>query len=437
MVNRDRAVVLGGGMAGLVAAKVLAESFREVLLVDRDTLTGVTDPRRGVPQGAHAHGLLAKGQEVLEGMFPGLTQELADAGIPTGDLGTNLRWYFNGKRLRWASTGLKVVSATRPELEGAVRNRVRALPNVTFLENRSIQDLVVTQDRAQITGVTLDGGEELAADLVVDATGRGSRTPAWLEELGYARPEEEKVKIGLSYTTCHYRLRQNVLGEDMAILCVATPENPRGAFFSRLGDRYLLSLTGMLGDQAPTDPEGHLAFVKSLPVPDIYEAVHDAELLDERVAFRFPASIRRHYEHLDRFPRGLLVVGDALCSFNPVYGQGMTVAALEGLTLRAHLVGGGLPDAKAFFADAAQVIDAPWAMSSGGDLSWPGVEGYRPPEVLMANAYMDRLRVAAQQDGAITGAFMRAAGLIDPVTDLMRPSMAVRVYRNSRPKAVV
>ncbi|GAA0379167.1 FAD-binding monooxygenase [Acrocarpospora corrugata] len=432
---RNRAVVLGGGMAGLVAAKVLSEQFEEVLLVDRDQLAGVADPRRGVPQGAHAHGLLAKGQEVLEGMFPGLTRELADAGIPTGDMGVNLRWYFNGHRLQPKATGLKVISATRPELEGAVRARVQALPNVRFLENHVILSLTVTQDRSRITGVKVapegEGAEvELTADLVVDATGRGSRTPAWLAELGYPRPEEDRVKIGLSYTTCHYRLRENVLGEDMAILCVATPDHPRGAFFSRLNDRYLLSLTGMLGDQAPTDPEGHLAFVKSLPVPDIHEAVHDAEVLDERVAFRYPASVWKHFERLTRFPLGLLVVGDGVCSFNPVYGQGMTVAALEGLTLREHLKGGGLPDAKAFFTDVAKVIEAPWGVAAGGDLSFPGVEGERSEEVLMGNAYMDRLRAAAEHDGIVTAAFMRVAGLIDPVESLMRPAMALRVSRH-------
>ncbi|MEO3854913.1 FAD-dependent oxidoreductase [Acrocarpospora sp. B8E8] len=425
---RNRAVVLGGGMAGLVAAKVLSEQFEQVLLVDRDQLAGVDEPRRGVPQGAHAHGLLAKGQEVLEGMFPGLTGELADAGIPMGDMGVNLRWYFNGRRLQPYETGLKVISATRPELESAVRARVRALPNVTFLENRAILALTVTADRSRVTGVTIEG-EEIAADLVVDATGRGSRTPAWLAELGYPRPEEDRVKIGLSYTTCHFRLRENVLGEDMAILCVATPENPRGAFFSRLNDRYLLSLTGMLGDQAPTDQEGHLAFVKSLVVPDIYDAVHDATLLDERVAFRYPASVWKHYERLARFPQGLLVVGDGVCSFNPVYGQGMTVAALEGLTLREHLKGGGLPDAKAFFTDVAKVIEAPWGVSVGGDLSYPGVEGERNEQVRMANAYMDRLRAAAEHDGTITAAFLRVAGLIDPVESLMSPEMAERVSR--------
>ncbi|GIH21889.1 FAD-binding monooxygenase [Acrocarpospora phusangensis] len=429
---RNRAVVLGGGMAGLVAARVLSEQFEEVLLVDRDQLAGVDEPRRGVPQGGHAHGLLAKGQEVLEGMFPGLTRELADAGIPMGDMGVNLRWYFNGRRLQPAETGLKVISATRPELESAVRDRVRALPNVTFLEHHVILSLTVTADRSRITGVKIapegEGAErEITADLVVDATGRGSRTPAWLAEMGYPRPEEERFKIGLSYTTCHYRLRENVLGEDMAILCVATPDNPRGAFFSRLNDRYLLSLTGMLGDQAPTDPEGHLAFVKSLPVPDIYEAVHDATLLDERVAFRYPASVWKHYERLSRFPLGLLVVGDGVCSFNPVYGQGMTVAALEGLTLREHLKHGGLPDARAFFTDVAKVIEAPWGVAAGGDLSYPGVEGERTEQVQMANAYMDRLREAARNDGALTAAFMMVAGLIEPVETLFAPDMMERV----------
>ncbi|MBO3750586.1 FAD-dependent oxidoreductase [Streptosporangiaceae bacterium NEAU-GS5] len=428
----NRAVVLGGGMAGLLAAHVLAESFAEVLLVDRDALAGVDDVRKGVPQGAHAHGLLAKGQAVLEEYFPGLTGELAASGIPTGDMGIGLRWYFNGRRLKPYETGLVVISATRPELEGAVRAKVIAQPNITFLERSAILGLTTSPDKTRVTGVRIqraDGRpqEVLEAGLVVDATGRGSRTPVWLEEFGYERPDEETIKIGLTYTTCHYELASNPVGEDMAILCVATPDNPRGAFFSRLDGRFLLSLTGMLGDQPPTDPEGHLAYVKSLPVPDIYEAVKDARLLDQRVSFRFPASRRRRYERLTRFPEGFLVVGDAACSFNPVYGQGMTVAALESRVLRDHLRSGGVPSAQRFFQDISEVIDTPWDVAAGADLGWPGVEGPRTPEIEMANQYMARLHAKAVEDGELTAAFLRVAGLIEGPESLMSPEVSERV----------
>lgn len=434
----ERAVVLGGSVAGLLAARVLAEAYTEVLIVDRDELQCGAGPRRGVPQGRHAHGLLARGQVILEKLFPGLTSALSAEGVPTGDLGRDLRWYFNGRRIQPVETGLVCVSAARPILEQQVRTRVLALPNVTVREQHDIVGPRASPDRSRVTGVDIQhrvdrsGREELAADLVVDTTGRASRTPAWLDELGYQRPPEQRIKIGLSYTTRHYRLPGDLLGGDLSIIPVATPRNPRGAFFAWLGDRFLLSLTGVLGDQPAPGERGFLEYVKSLPVPDIFEAVHDAEPLDDPVTHQYPASVRRHYEHLSRLPDGLLVMGDAACSFNPVYGQGMTVAAMEALELKRLLGTGAPPRPRQFYRSIAKVIDAPWDISAGSDLAHPGVPGRRSAKVRLVNAYMTRLQAAAAHDGTITEAFMRTMGLLDPPEDLLRPSMLLRVARHHR-----
>ncbi|MFI0366580.1 NAD(P)/FAD-dependent oxidoreductase [Actinomadura sp. 1N219] len=433
--GRDVALVLGGSMAGLLAAKTLSETFSEVLVVDRDELSGVRGPRRGVPHGRHAHGLLARGQQILQNEFPGLTEELIEAGVETGDFNGDIRWILNGQRLRPAHAGLACVPATRPVLEYHIRKRVEALPNVSFRERRDIVGLVASSDGRRVTGARVhgDSAETLSADLVIDATGRASRTPVWLEELGYERPPEEKVKIGLAYTTRHFQLKSDPFGGDLAIIPVATPSHPRGAFFYKLpggGGRIELSLTGILGDYPPTDPDGFLEFTRTLPVPDIYQAVCDAEPLDEAVSFRFPASVRRRYERMARFPEGLLVMGDAASSFNPVYGQGMTTAALEMLTLRRHLEQDGLPRPRRFFNDIARDINAPWDFSSGADLGYPEVEGRRTPKIRMANAYIARLHAAAVHDSALTTAFIRAAGLIDTPQALMRPSVMLRVARN-------
>ncbi|MBB4702431.1 FAD-dependent oxidoreductase [Sphaerisporangium siamense] len=435
----NRAVVLGGSMAGLLAARVLSESYAEVLIVDRDKLIGVTTARRGVPQGRHVHGLLARGQQILEELFPGFTQRTIAAGVPTGDLGT-LRWYFNGVRLKPRATGLLCVSAARPVLEAHVREGVQALPNVRFVEETDIAGLVATPEGDRVTGVRVQrhgGGaaeETIEADLVVDATGRGSRTPVWLEELGYERPEESQIKVNLTYTSGQFRLRdESILNGDLSINPVSSPSHPRGAFFSRIENgKSALSLTGVLGDAAPTDREGFMDFVKSLPVPDIYDVIKDAEPLDDLVAFKYPASVRRHYERLERFPERLLVLGDAACSFNPVYGQGMTVAALEALTLRDHLRR-GVPDPKAFLTDISNVIEVPWGVSAGGDLAYEEVEAPRPPMVRIMNNYMAMLQASATRDGAITRTFMRVAGLVDSPQDLMSPDMMFRVIWNAKP----
>ncbi|MFC7545977.1 FAD-dependent oxidoreductase [Plantactinospora sp. GCM10030261] len=430
----NSAVVLGGSMAGLLAARVLAEAYPRVCVVDRDELTRHGLPRRGVPQGNHAHSLHGRGQQIVEELFPGFTEEVRAAGVPTGDL-ARMRWYVDGRRMLPADSGLTSITADRPVLESHVRDRVSALGNVRFVGGRDILGLVTTgTDR--VTGVRVqdraDGTPEVIdADLVVDATGRGSRTPVWLEELGYRRPTEERVKIGLAYTTRHYRPLVDHFHGDQSINPVATPAHPRGAFFGRVGpDRCILSLTGVLGDQPPTDPAGFEAYARSLPIPDIADAIRDAEPLDEPVCFRFPASVRRRYEHLPAMPSGLLVLGDAVCSFNPVYGQGMIVSAMEARILRDHLSGGAEPNPRDFLRDIARVIDTPWDIAAGGDLSFPAVEGRRTPKVRLANAYMGRLQLAATRDAGITAAFMRVTGLVDPPPALMRPAMAWRVLRN-------
>jgi 2-polyprenyl-6-methoxyphenol hydroxylase-like FAD-dependent oxidoreductase len=432
MINH--AVVLGGSIAGSLAARVLADNCERVTVVDHDVFSDVVKPRRAVPQGHHIHALLARGQQILEELFPGFTDELIGRGVPVGDFGTSLSWYFNGEMIRKAQTGLVCVAAGRVLLESYVRGRVQEMPNVTFRDRTDIRGLVTSADRGRITGVRVQGPdasapeEVLDADLVIETTGRGSRLPRWLEELGYGRVEEERVAMDLTYTTCDYRapLPFDPIGENIAIIPVATPAMPRGAIFARMPDRYAISLTGILGDRPPTDHEGFLAYVKSLPVPEIYQAASQAEPLGTPATFRFPASIRRHYERLPKLPGGLLAMGDAACVFNPVYAQGMTVAAIETLVLARHLAD-GTPDPAGYFRDLARVINAPWDMSAGADLGFKGTKGRRTLKVWMGNLYMPRLQAAAVTDGSLSAAFLRAAGLVDPPQALLRPSVVSRV----------
>ena len=438
----ERAVVLGASMAGLLAARVLADAYAQVTVVDRDELPEASTHRRGVPQGHHVHGLLARGQQALEELFPGLTAELVAHGVPAGDLLADARLFLSGHRLRQAHTGLVVLCASRPVLEGHIRARVRALPNVRFLDRRDIVGLATTPDGRRVVGVRVlrraDGSAEevLGADLVVDATGRGSRTPVWLDALGYARPAIQEVRIGLGYATRTYRLRRDALGGDLALLIAATPERPRtGAMQAIEGDRWMVTLAGVLGDHPPTDPDGFLDFARSLQFPDVYESVRDAEPLDDPVPFRFPASVRHRYERLSRFPDGLLVVGDAVCSFNPIYGQGMSVAALEALALRRHLERTTDPAHRffrdLFFRDLARVVDAPWDMAVGGDLVFPDVEGRRTVKNRMINNYLTRLHAAAEHDAELSSAFVRVIGMVAEPASLLHPRVAGRILRAS------
>jgi 2-polyprenyl-6-methoxyphenol hydroxylase-like FAD-dependent oxidoreductase len=432
----DRAVVLGASMAGLLAAHVLADSYGQVVVIDRDELPETSTHRRGVPHGRHLHALAARGQQALEELFPGLTAELVADGALAGSLLADARMYLNGHRLRQTDTGLVLLCASRPFLEAHVRARVRAHPNVTLLDNCDVVGLASSPDKRRVTGARVlrradsSAEEVLVADLVVDASGRGSRTPAWLESLSYPRPQQEQVRIGLAYSSRIYRLAADALHGDLAILDAATPQLPRtGALLALEGDRWMLTLAGILGDHPPTDPDGILDFARSLRFPDIHDAIRDAEPLDDPVGFRFPASTRHRYERLLRFPAGFLVVGDAVCSFNPIYGQGMTVAALEALMLRRHLEQGTEPQPARWFRDLTRVVDVAWNMSAGGDLVFPGVQGRRTLQTRMLSAYMARLHAAASDDARLTTAFVRVSGLVAPPQTLLHPGVVLRVLR--------
>ncbi len=434
-----RAVVLGGSIAGLFAARVLADVYDEVVVVDRDELVGVETPRRSRPQGKHINAMHVRGRVVMEQLFPGITEELIADECPAGDFAGSVRWYFKGKAIKREDIGYLAVPATAPLMERHIRERTRALENVSFCERHDILGLTTTKDHGRVTGVRVhdhsNGAQEktIQADLVVDATGRGSRTPAWLAEWGYPTVVEERKKIGLGYTTQHYRIDEDPLDGDLAIIPVAFPESPRGAIFTKTDHgNYELTAYGLLGDHPPTDQEGFYAFVKSLAVPDIHEALQHARPLDEPVAFRFPTTIRRRYELLDRFPDGLLVTGDAITCFNPVYAQGMTVAAMSALTIRHHLHSGASPDPLSYFRDLARdVIDPPWEMTNVVDLSFPGVEGDRTLQVRMAQKFLSLVQIAARRDVKVTTAYMRAAGMLDRPEALMRPAMVMRVLWNA------
>jgi 2-polyprenyl-6-methoxyphenol hydroxylase-like FAD-dependent oxidoreductase len=432
----DHAVVMGASMAGLLAARVLAEAYRKVTVIDRDILPEVGVHRRGVPHGRHLHAMQPRGREVLEELFPGFTASAVRAGAPTGDgLGT-MRLMISGYRLRQVDVGRLGLFASRPLLEGLVRARVRALPGVTFVEGTDIIGVTTTPDQRRVTGVTVQGAEgqlqPITADVIVDATGRGSRTPVWLQEWGYQRPAEDRVDIGLGYATRTLRLRPCATGHDKFIGIGATLDNPRmGGLGAMEEGRHILTLGGILGDYPPTDPAGFDAFAASLPVPDIADAIEGAEPLDDPVGFRFPASARHRYERLREFPDGLLVIGDAVSSFNPIYAQGMTVAANQALALRQLLARDPDPSPRQYFRLIAKTVDPPWDIAVGADLAFPDVPGKRTVKIRLVNAYLSRLYAAAECDAALSAAFARVLGLIDRPESLLRPDRVLRVWRTN------
>jgi 2-polyprenyl-6-methoxyphenol hydroxylase-like FAD-dependent oxidoreductase len=435
--SSNQAVVLGASMAGLLAARVLAERFERVVVIERDLLPPAGEHRRGVSQGRHVHGLHPRGREILEELFPGFTATLTASGAVRCDVLGNARWQLSGHQLRQAAIGLPGLLASRPFLEGHLREMVRRLPGVSFLEDTSVRGLAVTADKRTVTGVEVSGpgGDppaQVAAGLVVDATGRGSRTPAWLEELGYQRPVEDRVEIGLGYATRTYRLRPGALGDDQLIVTASTPAHPRAGFLAATeGGRHMLTIAGICGEYPPTDPPRFDEFAAALPTGDIAAAIAGAEPLDDPVPFRFPASVRRRYERLAAFPAGLLVIGDAVCSFNPVYGQGMTVAAAQAMTLRRLLARQAVPEARRYFRAITAATGVAWDIAAGADLAFPQVPGKRSAKVRLVNAYMPRLHAAAAYDQALAASLIRVIGLKDRPEGLLRPDRMLRVLRGN------
>jgi 2-polyprenyl-6-methoxyphenol hydroxylase-like FAD-dependent oxidoreductase len=426
-VQRQHAIVIGGSLAGLLTARVLSDHFDEITVIERDALPAGAAQRRGVPQGRHTHGLLASGRHVLEDLYPGFSDSLVEAGAVIGDVVRDMRWFCEGGCLARPASGLQALFISRPMLEGAIRARTLALPNVRPLDNVQVNGLASSPDRARVVGVRVNG-ETLAAELVVDATGRGSRSPQWLQMLGYEPPRRETIHMDVGYTTRLFRRLPSHLRGACGAVVTRTPEGKRGGvMIAQEGDRWTVTLTSYFDDYAPEDLDGFIEFARSLAAPYIYDVVRHAEPLGEASTTRFSGSVRRYYETVKRFPKGFLVIGDAIGSFNPIYGQGMSAAALQVLELRKTLEERPVDLARPFFRRAARVIDIPWRIAAGSDLRMPEVVGRRTLALKLANWYMPKLHRAGHTDAQCALAFQRVSNLLASPPSVMHPRIAFRV----------
>jgi len=432
--GRKQAIVLGGSMAGLGAARALVKHFERVTLVERDALAADTAHRKGVPQGQHAHGLLPAGYRILSSYFPGMMEELVADGALPGDLTGDFLWFQYGAWKLRADSGLKAINVSRPHLERKVRERVLALPRLTLLAGHDGEEPVFDPATRRVTGLRVreraSGAlASLDADLVVDALGRGSPSPGWLAQWGYGAVAETEVQVEVGYATAVFERRAGDLyGSTGGIIAGTTPQSTRlAAILGAEGNRWVITLAGCLRDYPPTDIAGWKAFAATLPTPELADMVRDRDPLGPIASYRFAANRQRHYEKLAAFPAGYLVTGDAVCSFNPVYGQGMSVALAEARALDDCLAAGDAGLAQRFFREVARIVAGPWAIATGEDYRYPQVEGRRPPGYGVVSRYMERAHRVATRDPVVLRRFFEVASLLAPPPSMMAPAIAWRV----------
>jgi len=440
-------VVIGASMAGLLAARVLSAHFEQVTIIERDRISRDTEARKGVPQARHVHVLLKKGASLLAEFFPDLSSTLVLNGAPYVDSIDDVRWYHYGVWKARFPSEIRGYSQSRPLLEKCVRDCVSARANIHFIDTCDVTGLLASSDHTRVIGVQFlyrsadHHEEELLADLVVDASGRGSKAPQWLMSLGYDRVRETTVKVDIGYASRIYRRPDKALDWKALVIYPTPPGGKRGGYVVPIENNcWIVTLVGWLRDHPPNNEQGFLNYAKSLPVPDLYEAILDAKQLTPIVTHKFPANQRRHFEQMSRFPEGLVILGDAACSFNPIYGQGMTTAALEASTLHDCLcllkrkAGEGNPIHLTHHCQQAiaKVVNIPWLLATSEDFHYPETIGKRPKGMHLLNWYIGKFHTLVGSYPLATLRFYEVLHLLKPPITLFEPDIFFAVIFKRR-----
>lgn len=444
------AVVVGGGIAGLLAARVLAGHFEQVTLVERDRLPEDLQGRKGVPQGRMLHAMLPCGQQIMERLFPGYSRELEAAGAVSLHMPSDALVLSPAGWLDRRANGWPLFSASRPLFEGILRRRLRALPGLTILDRHDVTSLLTSPDRRQVTGVALrplpdtdtdtPGTRELAADLVVDASGRASRAPVWLSEAGYPAPTTTTVDPNIGYASRTYRIPEGFSADwRMVMLSSQPPSMPRTGYLMPIEDgQWMVALMGAAGEHPPTDEDGFTEFTRSLRHPMIADVLASAEPTTPIHAYRGTANRLCHYDRLARQPERFVVLGDAVCAFNPIYGQGMSTAALAAEILDACLrdqrrqrPAGNLDGlARRFQRRLARRNAEPWMLSTGEDLRFPTTTGMNVSiTTRLMHRYLDRVLPVAIQDLHIGEIYLQVFGMLARPTAMFAPRVLAAAAR--------
>jgi len=438
---KTHAIVIGASMSGLLAARALRDHFEQVTLLERDTLPQSESFRTGVPQARHVHALLAQGHSLIEGFFPGIMDRITERGAPRITWCQDTRYLTQGGWLKTFDSGIVTNVATRALLEWEVRQRLVAFENVVIRDHIEVDDLLFSADQRRVIGVNahVRGGdaEVLHADLVVDTSGRRSKLPTWLTEHGYPAPDETAVLSYLGYATRRYRKPADSTVPPILFLLARAAQGLKrgGAIFEVEDGFWQVTLVGINEDYPPLDDAGFLEFARTLAAPDLYEAIKDAKPVGDFYGYRVDGSRWRHYESVSDRPAGLLVMGDSVCGFNPLYGQGMTVAAMEAQALGDLLR--KMPASQhgfegRFQVRAAQIVKGAWLLATGEDRRFPGTVGAKPDALTrFSQRYVDLMMATSMDDEVVIRAFLKVANLSAPALSLFAPRILGRVLAHA------
>jgi flavin-dependent dehydrogenase len=434
-----RAIVIGAGVSGLAAARAVADYFEEVMVLERDELPPGATTRPGVPQGTQAHGLLGGAVKGLRELFPGFDQDLVKAGAVRVNPGFEVLQEIPGfdpfpmLKLNWF-----IYSLTRPLVELTMRRCLEQQANISLRGGSRVLEIVGTPDGARVTGVrcqTADGPDEIPADLVIDASKHGSLTLSFLKSTGQPVPDETTIGVDIRYATALFELAPGALSEFNAIVTFPkAPESVNAGYLLPVENNfYQLLLIGRGDDIPPTDGAAFVEYARKLGTPTIYNAMKSAKQLGEVARYGFPESKWRHFGLLDRFPRGLLPIGDAICCLNPVYGQGITVAVMEANTIRRLLkVNARKADPLAmlgshFLTEVEALLEEPWAMSAIPDFVYPETRGNRPKDLDDRLQFQNALLHLTTRDADLMELLVEVRHLLKPMSELNEPGIVRRV----------
>jgi 2-polyprenyl-6-methoxyphenol hydroxylase-like FAD-dependent oxidoreductase len=441
------AIVIGAGMGGLAAAKALSGYFDQVTILERDNLPGQPEPRPGTPQARHAHALLAAGQASLEKLFPNFTSDLENAGAQRLRNGRDIWWERPGyDPFPVRDLGSDGFCMSRPLLEFVTRRCVERQDNIRLHPHCRVAEFLTSPDQTAVTGVRYEDAEgrasTLPSDLVLDASGRGALTLALLESIAAPKPQETEIGVDITYASAIFEIPGDkpVPWKGLVHLPLP-PDSSRGALVLPIENgHWIVSIGEAHGGTPPGDIEGFKAFAEGLRTSTLYDAIKTATCVGAIARFNFPSSVRRHFEALERFPRGLIPIADAFCRFNPAFGQGMSVAAQEACVLDRLLdERRGLADplnglAEVFFADIQALLDAPWGVAEN-DFIYPQTRGQRPEDFDRRLQYGIALTRLAAEDPSVHKLLAEVNGLLKPPAVLREPQLADRVFHLMKPPA--